>query len=208
MGVSKEQAALNRQAILNSAVRLFRERGVDAVGLVELMKEAGFTQGGFYNHFSSKQALATEVVAATLDQAKDRLTTDLEQPLAAGEDALTRQLAYYFSTGHRDDIAQGCPLAGLSGDVARLGGEAQQRFADGLEATFTAFGTLLPPASTRSPLSDRERAMALYSQMVGALVLARSVTDAAPALSEEILRAAQHDALAKLALQSGRHRHD
>lgn len=208
MGVSKEQAVLNRQAILDSAVRLFRERGVDAVGLVELMKDAGFTQGGFYNHFSSKQALATEVVGAALDAAKDQLTTDLAQPLAAGEDALTRQLAYYFSPGHRDDIAHGCPLAGLSGDVARLGGEAQQRFADGLDTTFAAFGALLPPAPQTPQLSERERAIALYSQMVGALVLSRSVGEAAPALSAEILRAAQHDALARLALQAGRHRRD
>jgi TetR/AcrR family transcriptional repressor of nem operon len=208
MGVSKEQAALNRQAILDSAVRLFRARGVDAVGLVELMKEAGFTQGGFYNHFSSKQALATEVVTAALQEAQHRLTSDLEQPLAADEDALTRQLAYYFSESHRDDIAHGCPLAGLSGDVARLGGEAQQRFADGLENTFAAFGALLPPAPKTPQLSARERAIALYSQMVGALVLSRAVSGAAPELSEEILCAAQHDALAKLALQAGRHRRD
>lgn len=51
MGVSRQQAAENRSAIVAAAERLFRARGVDAVGLTELMKEAGFTQGGFYNHF-------------------------------------------------------------------------------------------------------------------------------------------------------------
>ena len=51
MGVSREQAAENRRAIVAAATRLFRERGVEAVGLSELMKHAGFTQGGFYNHF-------------------------------------------------------------------------------------------------------------------------------------------------------------
>jgi len=35
---------------VTAAARLFRERGVDGVGLNELMREAGFTQGGFYNH--------------------------------------------------------------------------------------------------------------------------------------------------------------
>ena len=49
--MSREKAAENRRAIVAAASQLFRERGVDAVGLNELMKHAGFTQGGFYNHF-------------------------------------------------------------------------------------------------------------------------------------------------------------
>ncbi len=57
MGVSKKQTAKNKQAIVTAAARLFRERGVDGVGLNELMREAGFTQGGFYNHFDSKDSL-------------------------------------------------------------------------------------------------------------------------------------------------------
>ena len=54
LGVSREQAAENRRAIIAAATQLFRERGVEAVGLNELMKHAGFTQGGFYNHFESE----------------------------------------------------------------------------------------------------------------------------------------------------------
>ena len=66
MGVSKEQVAENRLAIIAAAKQLFRERGVDAVGLSELMKHAGFTQGGFYNHFESKAALVAEAVASAM----------------------------------------------------------------------------------------------------------------------------------------------
>jgi AcrR family transcriptional regulator len=60
--ITKEQAVHNRERILAAAERLFRQKGVDAVGVAELMKEAGFTQGGFYNHFASKEALVSEVV--------------------------------------------------------------------------------------------------------------------------------------------------
>ena len=66
MGVSREQAAENRRAIVAAATRLFRERGVEAVGLSELMKHAGFTQGGFYNHFESKADLVAEVLASAI----------------------------------------------------------------------------------------------------------------------------------------------
>ena len=66
LGVSREQAAENRRAIVAAATRLFRERGVEAVGLSELMKHAGFTQGGFYNHFESKADLVAEVFASAI----------------------------------------------------------------------------------------------------------------------------------------------
>jgi AcrR family transcriptional regulator len=66
MGVSKNKAAKNRRAIIEASEKLFRARGVDGVGLSALMKAAGFTQGGFYNHFSSKEALASEVVESAM----------------------------------------------------------------------------------------------------------------------------------------------
>ena len=66
MGVSKRQTARNRQSIIDAAARLFRQRGVDGVGLNELMREAGFTQGGFYNHFASKDALVAEVMTTAM----------------------------------------------------------------------------------------------------------------------------------------------
>lgn len=200
MGVSKEQTALNRQAILAAAERLFRERGVDGVGLVELMKEAGFTQGGFYNHFESKQALAAEVVSHALASAGDKLASDLEQPLAPGQDLLRRQLDYYFSTGHRDDYTGGCAIGGMAGDVTRLGADAQIHFARGMEAAFSAFGQLLSqaPQEPRPQPSERARAIALYCEMVGALLLSRAVSDAVPALSEEILQAARDSTFAAL----------
>jgi len=203
MGVSKEKAIENRQAIVTTAARLFRERGVDAVGLVELMREAGFTHGGFYNHFKSKQALAQTVVAAALEQAETQLDSALRAPLPEGDEALLRQLRYYLSPGHRDDVEHGCAVAGLATDVMRLGPEVQADFAQGLRYTFERFGELLsqlPPMPAQAePPTPTERGMAYYSQLVGALILSRSVKEADPALSEALLAGVQRDVLAALA---------
>ena len=57
MKVSREQAAENRDRIIDVAGRLFRERGLDGIGVANLMKAAGLTHGGFYGHFSSKEDL-------------------------------------------------------------------------------------------------------------------------------------------------------
>jgi TetR/AcrR family transcriptional regulator, transcriptional repressor for nem operon len=54
MRVSREKAAENRERIVDTASRLFREKGFDGVGLDAIMKDAGLTHGGFYGHFGSK----------------------------------------------------------------------------------------------------------------------------------------------------------
>ncbi len=50
---SREQAQQNRERVVETAARLFRERGFDGVGIADLMKEAGLTHGGFYAQFPS-----------------------------------------------------------------------------------------------------------------------------------------------------------
>src|SRR5712675_2703584 len=81
LGVSREQAAENRRAIVAAATRLFRERGVEAVGLNELMKHAGFTQGGFYNHFESKAALVAEVLASAIAEGGAKVAKVVRTPV-------------------------------------------------------------------------------------------------------------------------------
>jgi TetR/AcrR family transcriptional repressor of nem operon len=58
---------------VEAASRLFRLRGVDAVGIADLMKDAGLTHGGFYNHFPSKEALAVEVFDTAFANSLGRL---------------------------------------------------------------------------------------------------------------------------------------
>ena len=60
MKVSREQAALNRERIVEVAAKLFREKGYDGIGVADLMKNAGLTHGGFYGHFASKEDLMIE----------------------------------------------------------------------------------------------------------------------------------------------------
>src|SRR5580693_8264283 len=98
MGVSKRQTARNRQSIIDAATRLFRERGVDGVGFNELMREAGFTQGGFYNHFASKDALVAEVMTNSMIGANAKLFEALGKPLEGHHgNRFARQIKTYLS---------------------------------------------------------------------------------------------------------------
>src|SRR5229473_1697863 len=200
LGVSREQAAENHRAIVAAATQLFRERGVEAVGLIELMKHAGFTQGGFYNHFESKAALVAEVLASAMAEGTAELATNARAPVDESTTALRRYISHYLSQAHRDDIDHGCPVAGFAGDAPRLGAGAQSHYAGGLDDQITILAGLIAESGCLAVTGERrtlrEQAISLHCEMVGALVLSRSVAKATPALSNEILESVQRHALA------------
>ena len=202
MGVSREQAAENHRAIVAAATQLFRERGVDAVGLSELMKHAGFTQGGFYNHFESKAALVAEVLASAMAEGSAQLARDTKAPVDDTTTALRRYVDDYVSQAHRENVDHGCPVAGFAGDAARLSADAQAHFAAGLDDQITIIAGLIAACGPEYVRGERrtlrDRAISLHCEMVGALVLSRSVAQAAPSLSNEILETVHRDVLASI----------
>ena len=177
MGVSRQQAAENRSAIVAAAERLFRARRRRG-RLTELMKEAGFTQGGFYNHFKSKDALVAEVMEKAMQDRAD-------SPNAGSLDA---QVALYLSAAHRDNVEAGCPLSGFAGDAPRLTDAARACYARGL-ATYLDRLERMVAKEGATPAQTRRDAVAVFSQMVGALVLSRAIAGTDPALADEILAA-------------------
>lgn len=205
MGVSKQQAVENRKTIIAASEKLFRAHGIDGVGLSALMKAAGFTQGGFDNHFESKEALAAEVVATAMDKSNRDLQEAIAAPLEPGGNRLKRQVDFYLSGTHCGDIEQGCAIAGLTADVRRLGAEAQSHFASGLQTMLETLTTLVAQQRAESGATDeaRREAIAFYSEMVGALILSRAVADANPQLAEEILTANRQKLLDHFALEAG-----
>ncbi|MER5348287.1 TetR/AcrR family transcriptional regulator [Streptomyces mirabilis] len=192
VGVSKQQAAENREAIVAAADGLFRERGVDAVGLVELMGAAGLTRGGFYNHFASKDALVDAVLTKAMADGFDNLDGAIAASQARGSDPLAEQIDWYLSPEHRADIEHGCPNTGFAGDARRLDPAARERYAKGLAANLDRF-TQIVQAPGLDEGERRARAIALFSEMAGALLLSRAVADADPALADEILDSARTD---------------
>ncbi|GGA37627.1 TetR/AcrR family transcriptional regulator [Dyella nitratireducens] len=185
MGVSKKQAIENKGAIVAAAEKLFRERGVAAVGLAELTKAAGFTQGGFYNHFKSKDALVAAVMERAMEGGADLLTGGLEASKEEAVDPIKRHVEWYLSPDHMADVEAGCPLTAFAGDVRRLGQEARQSYARGLAWNVDQLANVI---EGENPQEKRKKAIAVFSQMVGALMLSRAVAEADPALADEILR--------------------
>ena len=188
MRVTKEVAAQNRRKILETATQLFKARGIDNVSVADLTKAAGFTHGGFYNHFASKADLAIETIRYAFEQSLSEISG--EGAATTGDlIPMAERLANYLSPEHRDEPTGGCPTGSLPVDVGRQAAGAQRAFADGLERYVGLIEGVFPPSARRK----REAAIATLSTLVGAIVLSRAVRDGHPGLSDEILRAARAD---------------
>jgi TetR/AcrR family transcriptional repressor of nem operon len=193
MKVTKEQAAAHRAALVQAAARLFRERGIDGVGVAEICKTAGLTHGALYAQFPSKEALAAEALAYSLDRSYTGLMA------AAGDNhddhddhkpSLTAYLDAYLAPRHRDDLAGGCPMAASASEIARQDEAVSAQFSDGFERTVEAIQAMLGPTPTATPgVDDRQRALAIAAAMIGGIAVARDVRKARPDLSDDILKA-------------------
>jgi len=177
--VTREQAAANREKILELAGTLFRERGFDGIGVADIMKRAGLTHGGFYGHFASKDDLAAEITARVLGKEgwPERLT-------GRASPSFGDVVRAYLTPRHRDDPGTGCLFAALGSDVVRQPRRVRHAFTEGLRARVETLRTLLPG---RSAAARREKALAAMAALVGGLTLSRAVDD--PKLSHEILEA-------------------
>lgn len=189
MKVTKEKAEENRQQVIETSSRLFREKGFDGVGVSTLMQAAGLTHGGFYKQFESKDDLIAKATKAALDQTAQRMSSFIGKDKRA---SLEKAVGLYLSGEHRNGVAEGCAFAALGPDVARHGPEARRVMQRGIEDQLEFLESLV---GTEGENSDREEAIAIMATMVGALVLARAVEDTT--LSSEILESAAHSILQK-----------
>ncbi|GAB7070930.1 TetR/AcrR family transcriptional regulator [Mycobacterium hodleri] len=192
--VSRQQKESNRERIVAAASHGFKARGFDAFGIDELMKAAGMTHGGFYNHFESKEDLALEVLNQAFTASLDTVEAVVGAHPRSSRVALNAIIDSYLSTYHRDHPEDGCASAALAADAGRDGIRAQEAYLRGLQGYIVAFTDLLRDNATQTnvkldPRRAREQAIAMFSQLVGAQLIARAVVRADPDLSDEVLTA-------------------
>jgi TetR/AcrR family transcriptional repressor of nem operon len=185
MGVPKEVASRNRQAIIETAARVFRERGVDGVGVADLMKEAGFTHGGFYNHFESKDALAAEACAAAFSNNACHMKQLVAESGGDRAVALQALVDGYLSSEQCGTPGLACPTGTLAVDAARQGKQMQEAYTAGVSAMLDVLQEQLYPGAP----DGRDKAITVLANLVGHIVIARGVSAVDPDLAQEVLAA-------------------
>jgi len=156
MRVSREKAAESRERILEAAARGFRERGLDGIGVADVMKDAGFTHGGFYAHFDSKEELMAEACGRALDGSLARWR---KLQATSPESVLPAVADHYLSPRHLADRANGCTIAALATDVARHGPGVRSAVTSRFRALMSILADAMPG---RTRAARRRKALAAF----------------------------------------------
>lgn len=184
MGVRAEKKRESREAIVEVAGRLCRERGLGGAGVAAIMNDAGLTHGGFYVHFESRRELLLEMLRRTFETTRRWYFRGLSG--YTGRDWVRAAVGRYLTARHRDSPETGCVIAGLAGDVAREDQDLRMVFEQGLEKIVAEYRTHLEEAGDNDA---EDRALALVTLCAGGVLLSRAVADRR--LSNRILRACQ-----------------
>lgn len=175
MKVTKEQAAANKEAILTAASRLYREKGIDGIGIGELSRSVGLTHGGFYGQFpGGKEQLASEAVSRTFE-------SNIQEWQSAK--SISELIQGYLTQAHLDNWMEGCPIPALGADVARTGGAVSSAFTKGIEDLIE---TLMALVKGETHDEKYRESLRILSSIAGAMLIARALDS--PQLSEQFLQ--------------------
>lgn len=175
MKVTKDKAAANKEAILTAASRLYREKGIDGIGIGELSRSVGLTHGGFYGQFpGGKEQLASEAVTRTFE-------TNIRNWQNAK--SIPELVKVYLTQKHLDNWTEGCAIPALAADVARTGGTVSQSFTQGIEQFIEI---LMPLVEGESQEEKLQQAQQVIASIAGAMLIARAVDK--PELAKQFLR--------------------
>jgi TetR/AcrR family transcriptional regulator, transcriptional repressor for nem operon len=180
MGHSQADKAETHKRIVKIAAKRLRENGLAGVGIAELMKEAGLTVGGFYKHFDSRDALVIEALGSAFGSWKRRIDA-----AASGGTPLSYEslIDDYLNEAHRDNPGTGCAFGALAGEIGRSDKRTRALASEQIRNYIQLLAGLL---SRKDRRTARSKAILTLSALVGAVALARAVSD--DALSLEILK--------------------
>src|SRR5271169_2680824 len=180
MGHSRAEKAKTHKRIVSIASKRFCEKGLAGFGIAELMKEAGLTVGGFYKHFDSRDDLVAEAVSSAFGGWKRRV----EAAKAGGPSvSLAKLIDSYLNEAHRDNPGTGCAFSALAPEIARSDKRTRSLTSEQVRNDIELIARLLP---SKDKHTARSIAILTLSALVGAMALARAVSD--EALSLEILK--------------------
>ena len=162
-----------RSAILESGTALFIERGYSACSVQDITDAAGVPKGSFYNHFKSKEALATEILIRYGQGSTDRSV--LTAPGIPGLARLKKHFAalnVYFA-----DCKDGCLVGKFMAEVSSETPQIRQ----GLKRVLNLWGEQISSAiaqgqkegSIRTDLEAEELAAYLIDSYEGAILRTR-----------------------------------
>lgn len=189
MPYSSQHKKMTRAKIVEAARKLFNRHGFESVSIDQIMKAAGLTRGGFYNHFKTKDALYAEAVSSFLmgRGAEWRLDAGVN-PYDPNPEMVMRMVKSYLSDEHLGDVEGQCPMIALPSDVARAGNNVREAYQGLLESMVWLF----EQCAGGDDQTARQQALVLAALCIGGMTLARALPDCP--LAHDVRQAALENA--------------
>ncbi len=176
MGLSSAARRTARERLLQTAGRLFYERGFQAVGVDEIVAESGVAKMTLYRHFPAKD----DLIVAYLERSEGSFDQWFEAALARANDPRRKLLAAFEAVGELSQNARcfGCTFQVSAAEFPDPRHPAHRIAIRHKRSVRARFARLAASARLREPdvLADQ-----LLMLMDGAWVAARMFSRASPA---------------------------
>jgi TetR/AcrR family transcriptional repressor of nem operon len=170
MRITRAASEENRRRVVEAAMMLFREKGFNGAGVIEIMNSAGLTAGGFYAKFVSKSDLQMEATLKALDEIMASWASIVDKAPAQPVAALLDDYLFH----PQKTRAKPCVFATLGADVARQDRRFRTAFADRLRPIIALLASIMPG---RTQAARHGKALVTLSMMIGAMTLIRAIHD-------------------------------
>ena len=108
-----------RNAILDAAARVIRERGFSHTSVDELIQATGLSgKSHFYHYFPSKEALGMAVIDRQFERFTERGLVILREPMIEPIDRLTLFIDTLVAVQREREGGTGSPFGNLAGELA------------------------------------------------------------------------------------------
>ncbi|USQ83973.1 TetR/AcrR family transcriptional regulator [Streptomyces phaeoluteigriseus] len=173
-----------RRVILDVAQRVMAHKGYSAVGINEVLAEAGVPKGSFYHYFNSKDAFGEALLQSYFDEYVSDMDRVLAQPDKSAAERLMAYWQQWRETQSVDECQGKCLAVKLGAEVADLSETMRLAMKEGTSAIVDRIERTITSGLTDGSIAidgdARGVAQVLYGMWLGASVMAKIQRSPAP----------------------------
>jgi TetR/AcrR family transcriptional regulator, transcriptional repressor for nem operon len=187
-----------RQVLLDTARRVVLAKGYAAVGINEVLAEAGVPKGSFYHYFDSKDAFGEAMMKRYFDDYFTAMDSIIAEKGTSSAQRLMKYWQYFYDTQAADNCQGGCLVVKLGAEISDLSEAMRLTTKAGTTAIIDRIEQMITDGIHDGSVSvadgARETAEALYDLWVGASMMAKIhgsplQLDRAMAVTRQVLHA-------------------
>jgi TetR/AcrR family transcriptional regulator, transcriptional repressor for nem operon len=166
-----------RQSLLDAARRIVLAKGYAAVGINEVLAEAGVPKGSFYHYFDSKDAFGEAMMKSYFDDYFATMDGIVAHTEKSSAEHLMLYWQYFYDTQVADDCQGGCLVVKLGAEIADLSKAMRVTTKAGTAAIVERLERMIADGVADGSVSvddsPRVTAEALYDLWLGASIIAK-----------------------------------